>query len=44
MFKTNSTVHDNNYILSEGSYTAQYPILRIAQNTLHFISLADLFN
>ena len=25
-------------------YIAQYPILRIAQSTLHFTSLADLFN
>ena len=25
-------------------YIAQYPILRIAQNVLHFTSLADLFN
>ena len=34
MCKSNSTIHDNNYILSKGSYTAQYPILRIAQSTL----------
>ena len=26
------------------SYIAQYPILRIAQNALHFTSLAVLFN
>ena len=26
------------------SYIAQYPILRITQSVLHFISLADLFN
>jgi len=26
------------------SYIAQYPILRIAQTTLHFTSLTDLFN
>ena len=26
------------------SYIAQYPILRIAQSTLHFTSLTDLFN
>ena len=26
------------------SYIAQYPILRIAQSALHFISLAVLFN
>ena len=26
------------------SYIAQYPILRIAQSALHFISMADLFN
>ena len=25
-------------------FTTQYPILRIAQNALHFTSLADLFN
>ena len=26
------------------SYITQYPVLRIAQRTLHFTSLADLFN
>ena len=26
------------------SYIAQYPVLRTAQNALHFTSLADLFN
>ena len=27
-----------------GSYIAQYPVLSIAQRTLHFTSLTDLFN
>ena len=26
------------------SFTAQYPVVRIAQSALHFISLTDLFN
>ena len=30
--------------VKQSSYIAQYPVLRTAQSTLHFTSLADLFN
>ena len=36
--------HVDAWRIKVSSYVAQYPILRTAQSTLHFTSLADLFN
>ena len=41
-----TTLLFSNYVLTikASSYIAQYPVLRTAQNTLHFTSLTDMFN
>ena len=38
-----STLHGDVKKAKASSYIAQYPVLRTAQNALHFTSLADLF-